>query len=64
MTEFVPITRYSRCKRSSGTVIKCPKCNELANIYHLCWSALMCQSCKKMIDKYDYLIEKNKYSKQ
>ena len=27
MTEFVPITRYSRCKRYSGAVIKCPECH-------------------------------------
>ena len=63
MTEFVPVTRYSRCKRYSGAIIKCPKCNELGQIYHLSWSALQCQSCKNMIDKFDWLIEKGKYSK-
>ena len=63
MTEFVPVTRYSRCKRYSGAVIKCPKCNELGQIYHLSWSALQCQNCKNMIDKFDWLIEKGKYSK-
>jgi hypothetical protein len=64
MTNFVPITRYSRCKRYSGAVIKCPKCNSLGQIYHLSWSALQCQNCKNMINKFNWLIEKGKYSKQ
>jgi len=63
MTDFVPITRYSRCKRYSGAVIKCPECHSLGQIYHLSWSALQCQNCKKMIDKFDWYIEKGKYSK-
>ncbi len=63
MTEFVPITRYSRCKRYSGAVIKCPECNALGKIYHLSWTYLRCQTCEKAIDKFDWLIEKGKYSK-
>mgnify|MGYP003125953042 FL=1 len=63
MIEFVPITRYSRCKRYSGAVIKCPECHSLGQIYHLSWSALQCQNCKKMVDKFDWFIEKGKYSK-
>ena len=55
MTEFVPITRYSRCKRYSGAVIKCPECHSLGQVYHLSWSALQCQNCEKMIDKFDWL---------
>ena len=46
-----------------GENLKCPKCNELGQIYHLSWSALQCQNCKTMIDKFDWLIEKGKYSK-
>ena len=64
MTEFVPITRYSRCKRYSGATIKCPDCNTTKTIYHLSWSALTCQKCKAMIDKYDWFIEKGKHSKK
>ena len=59
MTEFVPITRYSRCKRYSGAIIKCPECNSLGQVYHLSWSALQCQNCKKMVDKFDWFIEKS-----
>ena len=51
MTNFVPITRYSRCKRYSGAVIKCPECNSLGQIYHLSWSALQCKQLKALQDK-------------
>ena len=63
MIEFVPITRYSRCKRYSGAVIICPECYSLGQIYHLSLAALKCQNCKDMINKIDWLIEKRKYSK-
>ena len=63
MTTFVPITRYSRCKRYLGAKIQCPNCNTIGMVYHLSWSALQCQSCKNMTNKYDWLIEKGKYSK-
>ena len=64
MTKFVKITPYSRCKKYSGATIKCPKCNKLGQIYHLSWSALQCQNCKNMIDKYQWFIEKGKYCKK
>ena len=63
MTEFVPITRYSRCKRYSGALIKCPECNSIKTIYHLSWTSLYCQTCNSSIKKFDWLIEKGKYSK-
>ena len=64
MTTFVPITRYSRCKRYAGAEIQCPNCKNIGRVYHLSWSALQCQNCKNMIEKYDWLIEKGKYSKE
>ena len=63
MINFVPMTRYSRCKRNLGSIIKCPKCDTTKTVYHLYWSALTCQGCQNMIDKYDWLIEKGKHSK-
>lgn len=64
MTTFVPITRYSRCKRYAGAKIQCPNCNNIGKVYHLSWSALQCQNCKNMIEKYDWLIEKGQYPKE
>lgn len=63
MTEYVPITRYSKCKRYAGAEILCPKCGETATVYHLSWSALGCTHCNAMINKYDWLIKKGKHSK-
>ncbi len=63
MNKFVPMTRYSRCKRYSGAIIKCPKCDELGTVYHLSWTDLRCRNCKEMIAKYDWLIEKGNHSK-
>jgi ribosomal protein S27E len=63
MTNFVPMTRYSRCKRYSGALIKCPECNSIQTIYHLSWSFLYCQNCKNTIEKFDWFIEKGKHSK-
>ena len=63
MTTFVPITRFSRCKRYAGAKIQCPKCQGIGRVYHLSWSAITCQNCREMIDKYDWLIAKGKHSK-
>ena len=63
MTKFIPITRFSRCKRYAGALIQCPNCNKIGRVYHLSWSALTCLNCKKSVDKFDWLIEKGKYSK-
>jgi len=64
MDSYVPITRYSKCKRYSGAEILCPKCNKTSTIYHLSWSALGCTHCNAFINKYDWKIKKGKYSKQ
>ena len=55
-TEFAPVKKTSRTGRY-GKLIQCPKCNHVKTIYHLSWSALGCQSCGDMVDKYDWLIE-------
>ena len=60
---FVPMTRYSRCNLYSGKKIKCPKCGGISTVYHLSWSAITCLHCIEMVEKYDFLIEKGKYSK-
>ena len=56
--EFVPVTRYSRCKRYSGATLKCPHCGELKTVYHLAWYATTCHNCQRLVDKTDFLIKK------
>ena len=37
-----------------GRNIFCPKCDNRSRVYHFSWSALSCQHCDTMIDKYDW----------
>ena len=53
---FQPMHKYSRTG-FDGKLIKCPECEATHRVYHLAWSALGCQSCNQMIDKYDWMIE-------
>ena len=53
---FKPVTRYTR-SGIYGKVIECPECNNQSRVYHFAWSALGCQSCKDMIDKYKWKVE-------
>ena len=64
MTKFVPITRYSRCKRYAGALIACPNCKTITRTGHLSWTVKRCQNCKSDINKFDWLIEKGQYSKE
>ena len=48
-----PVTTRSRAKQR-GTFLKCPKCGHIGCIYHFSWSALTCQGCKQMVEKYDW----------
>ena len=59
---FVPMKKHSRVK-SSGKLIKCPKCGKTQRIFHLSLSTLKCQSCSWDSDKYDWQIEKGLHEK-
>ena len=48
-----PVTTRSRVKQR-GTFLKCPHCGNIKRIYHFSWSAVTCQGCKQMVDKYDW----------
>ena len=47
------VNRYTRAGKD-GKFIVCPHCNKVATVYHFSWSALSCQHCDTMIDKYDW----------
>jgi len=48
-----PVTPRSRAKQR-GTFIKCPHCGHIGCVHHFSWSALTCQGCIQMVDKYDW----------
>ena len=57
-TYFSNVNRYTRAGRN-GKEILCPECRTWGTVYHFGWSALGCTHCNEMIDKEDWLVEKN-----
>ena len=56
LINFAPMKKSSRAGKA-GKFIRCPDCETISLVYHLCWSYLSCQGCGEMIDKYKYYIE-------
>ena len=48
------VGKYTRASKIHGKTIVCPHCNKVATVFHFSWSALSCQHCDTMIDKYDW----------
>ena len=48
------VNRYTRASRTHGKFIICPECNKGATVFHFSWSALGCQECGSMVDKYEW----------
>lgn len=55
---FTPVTSSTRCGQH-GRLIRCPRCQSVARVYHLSWSALCCQGCNASINKMDFSIGPN-----
>ena len=53
-TLTVKVGKYTRASKTHGKTIVCPQCNKVATVFHFSWSALSCQHCDTMIDKYDW----------
>ena len=51
--DWEPVTRYTRAS-SFGRVIRCPHCGTEKRVYHFSWSAVTCQGCDRMVDKYNF----------
>ena len=52
MMQTKPITRHTRAGKH-GKEIMCT-CGDVHRVYHFAWSALGCQACGNMVDKYDF----------
>ena len=46
------VHRYTRATKHGKTIV-CPECNKVATVFHFSWSALGCQHCNSMVDKYE-----------
>ena len=47
------VEKYTRATKHGKTIV-CPECNKVATVFHFSWSALGCQSCGSMVDKYEW----------
>lgn len=54
-SELKSVDRYTRAGLY-GKFITCPKCYSTQRVHHFAWSALGCQSCKKMVSKNEWKI--------
>ena len=48
------VEKYTRASKTHGKTIVCPQCNKVAIVFHFSWSALGCQHCNSMVDKYEW----------
>ena len=54
---FEKMTKYSRVGHL-GKLLLCPNCKQCTRVFHLSFSAIMCDKCNKMIEKYKWRIQK------
>ena len=47
------VEKYTRAGMWGKTIV-CPECNKVTTVYHFSWSALSCQKCGSMVNKYDW----------
>ena len=47
------VGKYTRAGMWGKTIV-CPECNKVATVFHFAWSALGCQHCGTMVDKYEW----------
>jgi len=52
-------TRAGYSRYNNGKYIVCPECRHTDKVYHFAWSGLGCTYCKKIINKYDWLIKED-----
>ena len=55
MPYFEEITTKTRLGRT-GRLVCCPHCKQVARVYALSFSALACQNCRQMVNKYHWTI--------
>ena len=48
------VEKYTRASKTHGKFIVCPECNHGSYVFHFAWSALGCQHCGTMVDKYEW----------
>ena len=53
--KFHQVPKWTHAGRR-GKDIWCPKCSEKTHVFNLGWSAMVCRSCRAIVNKYDWLM--------
>ena len=53
--KFGPVPKWTHAGKR-GKDIWCPKCSEKTHVFHFGWSSMVCQSCRAIVDKYEWLM--------
>ena len=48
--------KHERCSKM-GTILRCPYCTSHSTVYHLAWSAVVCDKCDNSVNKEDWLVQ-------
>ncbi len=54
------VNKHTRASKN-GRVIYCCECNKPAKVFHFSWSAITCNECDTIVNKYDWLLEPRQY---
>lgn len=53
--KFISVPKWTHAGKK-GKEVYCPKCGGKTRVYQFSWSRRLCQKCKSMINKADYLL--------
>jgi len=57
------VNQYTRAG-VNGRDISCPKCLQSSHVFHFEWDGLVCPSCKRPVDKTDWIDETGMHNRQ
>jgi|TARA_R110000787_G_scaffold72678_1_gene162027 hypothetical protein len=60
--KFQPVPKWTHAGKA-GKMIYCPKCGVPGRVYNFAWSALVCNACATVIEKYEWLMPVKKRTK-
>jgi len=53
--KFKTVPKWTHAGRP-GKDIHCPKCGTSVRVYNFAWSALVCNACATVVEKYEWLM--------
>ena len=60
--KFKTVPKWTHAGKA-GKMIYCPKCGGPTHVHNFAWSALVCNACATVVEKYDWLMPVKKEKK-